>query len=139
MNKTIRKAFKFRLKTTPEVAQKLTNFAGGCRYAWNKALALNLDRLKEKQPILWYHELNFWVTLWKQSDEYSFLNELPAQALQQKLQDLDKAFKDGFDKTNRLNASLFLNAKVNRIVFAIHKALKFSGKITVFSCQKLAG
>ena len=98
MDKTRRKAFKFRLKTAPEVAQKLSNYAGGCRFAWNKALALNLDRLKEKQPILWYHELNFWITLWKQSDEYGFLNELPSQVLQQKLMDLNKAFKDAFDK-----------------------------------------
>jgi putative transposase len=102
MNKTIRKAFKFRLKVSTENNQKLTNYAGGCRFAWNKALALNLDRLNKKQPILWYSELCFWATLWKQSDEYGFLNELPSQALQQKLKDLDKAFKDAFDKNQPL-------------------------------------
>jgi len=98
MTKTIRKAFKFRLNTNAELNQKLSNYAGGCRFVWNKALALNLARLAQKQPILWYEELNFWLTHWKKSDEYGFLGELPSQALQQKLMDLDKAFKDGFDK-----------------------------------------
>ena len=98
MNKTIRKAFKFRLKITAENQQKLINYAGGCRFVWNKALALNLDRLNQKQPILRYDALDFWSKLWKQSDEYSFLKDLPSQVLQQKLMDLDKAFKDAFDK-----------------------------------------
>jgi IS605 OrfB family transposase len=98
MKKTIRKAFKFRLKLTSETDNKLVNYVGGCRFVWNKALALNLDRLNQKQPILRYEELNFWATLWKQSDEYGFLKDLPSQVLQQKLKDLDKAFMDAFDK-----------------------------------------
>lgn len=98
MNKTIRKAFKFRLKVSTEINQKLANYAGGCRFVWNKALALNLDRLSKKQPILRYDALDFWSKLWKQSDEYGFLKDLPSQVLQQKLMDLDKAFKDAFDK-----------------------------------------
>ncbi|WP_020158505.1 RNA-guided endonuclease InsQ/TnpB family protein [Methylobacter marinus] len=102
MNKTIRKAFKFRLKLTHEADAKLNNYAGGCRFAWNKALALNLDRLNDKQPILWYLELNFWATIWKQSEEYGFLKDVPSQALQQKLKDLDKAFRDCFDKNQPL-------------------------------------
>ena len=48
MNKTIRKAFKFRLKVSTETSQKLANYAGGCRFVWNKALALNLDKLNKK-------------------------------------------------------------------------------------------
>lgn len=98
MKKTIRKAFKFRLKLTPETDSKLINYVGGCRFVWNKSLALNLDRLNQKQPILRYEELNFWATLWKQSDEYAFLKDMPSQVLQQKLKDLDKAFMDAFDK-----------------------------------------
>ncbi len=98
MKKTIRKAFKFRLKLTPETDSKLINYVGGCRFVWNKSLALNLDRLNQKQPILRYEELNFWATLLKQSDEYGFLKDLPSQVLQQKLKDLDKAFMDAFDK-----------------------------------------
>lgn len=102
MKKTIRKAFKFQLKATPAVSQQLANFAGGSRFVWNKALALNLDRLEQKMPLMWYQELNFWASLWKQSDEYEFLKELPSQAIQQKLKDLEKSFKDAFDKKQPL-------------------------------------
>ena len=102
MKKTIRKAFKFRLKVTPEINQKFSNFAGGSRFVWNKFLALNLERLSGKFPLLWYCEMAFWLTVWKLSAEYGFLKELPSQVLQQKLKDLEKAFKDGFDKNQPL-------------------------------------
>ena len=98
----IRKAYKFRLKTNSDIEQKLARFCGSARFLWNKSLAMNLDRLERKQGILWYGELSFWLTLWKQSEEYGFLNECPSQVLQQKLMDLDRAFRDGFDRSQPL-------------------------------------
>ena len=98
----IRKAYKVRLKTNNEIELKLLRFCGSARFLWNKSLAMNLDRLEKKQPVLWYCELAFWLTLWKQSDEYSFLRECPSQVLQQKLRDLEGAFKDGFDRKQPL-------------------------------------
>jgi IS605 OrfB family transposase len=95
---TIRKAYIFRLKTNNVIESKLSRFCGCSRFVWNKTLAMNLERLEEGQPLLWYNELAWWLTLWKQSDEYSFLKECPSQVLQQKLRDLERAFKDGFDR-----------------------------------------
>lgn len=46
-----------------------------------------------------YQEMDFWVKLWKKSEEYGFLAQAPAHILQQKLKDLDKAYQDGFDKS----------------------------------------
>lgn len=99
MGMKIKKAYKFRLKTTEEIENKFLQFAGCCRKAWNLVLAISLRRLANRQPILWYREADFWVKLWKQSDEYGFLKDCPAQVLQQKLKDLDKAFRDAFDKS----------------------------------------
>jgi len=99
---TIQKAFIFRLKTNDEIESKLSRFCGCSRFVWNKALAMNLERLEKGQPLLWYNELAWWLTLWKQSDEYSFLKECPSQELQQKLRDLERAFKDGFDRKQPL-------------------------------------
>jgi putative transposase len=98
----IRKAYKVRLKTNSDIEHKLTRFCGSARFLWNKSLAMNLDRLDRKQAILWYNELAFWLTLWKRSKEYGFLKECPSQVLQQKLKDLERAFKDGFDKRQPL-------------------------------------
>ena len=95
----IRKAYKFKLKTNPKIEKKLAQSAGCCRFLWNKALALNLRRLEEKQPLMWYQELAFWLTFWKKTDEHSFLKQLHSQPLQQALKHLERAFKDGFDST----------------------------------------
>ncbi len=98
----IRKAYKFRLKTNKDIEAKLNRYCGSARFLWNKSLAMNLERLENKQPILWYTELAFWLTLWKRSEEYSFLQECPSQVLQQKLRDLERAFKDSFDRSQSL-------------------------------------
>ena len=99
---TVRKAYKVRLKTSRNIENLLTRYCGSARFLWNKSLAMNLDRLEKKQSILWYNELAFWLTLWKRSEEYGFLKECPSQVLQQKLKDLERAFKDGFDKRQPL-------------------------------------
>ena len=98
----IRKAYKFKLKTNSDIDNKLSTFGGHSRFIWNKFLSLNLERLTNKQNMLWYDESSFWLTLLKKSDEYAFLREAPSQILQQKLKDLTKAFKDGFDKKQPL-------------------------------------
>lgn len=94
----IRKAYKFKLKTNRKLENKFFSFSGHCRFVWNKALAMNLFRLKNKQKIMYYQELDFFSKLWKKSTEYSFLKECPSQTIQQKLKDLEKSFKDCFDK-----------------------------------------
>lgn len=94
----IRKAYKYRLKPTQTQAHMLSQFTGHCRFVWNKVLSLNIARLKEKQHLIWYHEADYWSKLWKRSEEFNFLKEAPAHCIQQKLKDLDKAFKDAFDK-----------------------------------------
>lgn len=59
---------------------------------------MNIDRLKNKQRIMYYQEMDFFSKLWKKSVEYNFLKECPAHCLQQKLKDLERAFLDCFDK-----------------------------------------
>ena len=93
----IRKAFKFRLNMKPGMEEKFFRFAGCARFVWNKALAMNLERLNNKQPILYYQELDFWSKIWKKSDEYRFLKDCQAHVIQQKLKDLQKAFLDAFE------------------------------------------
>jgi putative transposase len=58
---------------------------------------MNLYRLEQKQSILWYQEMAWMITLWKQSEDYAFLNQAPAQSLQQTVKALDRAFRDAFD------------------------------------------
>jgi IS605 OrfB family transposase len=113
---TKRKAYKYRLKTNKDIEAMLNRYCGSGRFLWNKSLAMNLERLESKQSILWYNELAFWLTLWKRSDEYSFLKECPSQVLQQKLRDLEKAFRDSFDRKQPLKRiPVFKKKKISRL------------------------
>lgn len=94
----IKKAYKFRLKTTPAIEHKLRCFAGHTRFLWNYFQSLNHRRLSLKQPIMTYGEMDFWSKRLKHSEEYGFLAEAPAHILQQKLKDLERAYFDAFDK-----------------------------------------
>jgi len=98
----IRKAYRFQLKTNREIESRLVRICGSARFVWNKCLSMNLGRLERKEGILWYNEMAYWLTLWKRSEEYGFLRECPSQVLQQKLMDLDRAFRDGFDRNQPL-------------------------------------
>lgn len=93
----IRKAYKFKLKDKGKL-NKLFQFVGSCRFVWNKALALQLEKLEAKEKLLSYPELCKQITFWKNTEETFFLKIPPIQGLQQTLKDLDRAFKDGFDK-----------------------------------------
>lgn len=90
--------YQFRLEPKPEQAEHLDQSLGANRFVWNKLLAMNLFRLEQRQPLLWYQEMAWWITFWKQSEEYGFLANAPSQSLQQTAKALDRAFKDAFDK-----------------------------------------
>ena len=146
----IRKAYRVRLKTNDEIEHKLIRFCGSSRFLWNKCLAMNLERLEKRQAILWYNELAFWLTVWKRSEEYGFLKECPSQVLQQKLKDMERAFRDCFDKSQSLKRTPVFKKRglndglrfpqgfkiENRRIFlpkigwiAFHKSCEITGKI----------
>ncbi len=124
----IRKAFKYRLDTSVETKRLMCQYAGNCRFLWNKALGLNMCRLENKQPLLWYRELDWWSKLWKQSEEYGFLKLSPAQTLQQTLKQLERAFKDGFDRSQPLKQIPTFKKRGDRDSFTFPQGFKIEGK-----------
>ena len=123
-----RKAYKYKLKTTPELEQKLAQIAGCSRFVWNKALGMNLQRLKDKHGLVWYNELAFWITLWKKTEELSFLKECPSQTLQQTLKRLDRAFRDGFDKNQPNKRLPVFKRKWDANSFLLPQGFKFDNR-----------
>ena len=65
----IRKAFKFRLKTNSTTETELSKMAGCCRFVWNKALALQKERLDNNEKLLSYCELSKQLTAWRKDPE----------------------------------------------------------------------
>jgi putative transposase len=91
-----RQAFKYRLKTKSADKLLMGQFSGCCRFVWNKALALQKERLDAGDRCLSYNSQALLLPSWKK--EHPFLNEAPSQTLQQVLMNLDRAIKAGFDK-----------------------------------------
>lgn len=94
----IRKAYKYRLQANPEQAAIFRRQAGCCRFVWNKALALQKERLNAGEKVLRYVEVAKLLTGWKREEGTAFLAEAPIHALQQTLKHLDRALLDAFSK-----------------------------------------
>jgi putative transposase len=94
-----RQGYRFKCEPKYKHRQHLVQSLGANRFVWNKLLAMNLRRLRNKQPIMWFNEMDWWIKFWKQSDEFSFLSDAPSQSLQQTAKALGQAFKDAFDPT----------------------------------------
>lgn len=93
-----RQGYRFKIEPKHKHFDHLNQSLGANRFVWNKLLSMNLYRLDNKLPLIWYNEMAWHIALWKKSHEYSFLNEAPSQSLQQTAKALDRAFKDAFDK-----------------------------------------
>ena len=91
----VRRGYKFRLKLRAEDEQKFVQFAGCCRFVWNKALT-HQDSLfqTEGEKILSKTKLLNLLPEWK--SEHPFLREAHSQILQQSLIDLDRAYQNFF-------------------------------------------
>lgn len=94
----ILKAYRFRLKTTASQVNLLYQYVGCGRFVYNRALSIQMERHKQGLKKLSYPELAKELVLWKKSDEMAFLKLAPAQVLQQKLMDLDRAYTNFFQK-----------------------------------------
>ena len=92
----VRRRYRFKLKPTPEIEHVFTTMARHARFVWNKALRLNLERLYQGVPLIWYNLCGL-LHLWKQSEEYGFLAAANTQALQRKLKGLCGAFGAAFN------------------------------------------
>jgi putative transposase len=89
-------AYQFALLPHGEQIRRLRQFAGSCRFVYNKALALNTERYLKKEKRLGYAALCALLPTWK--IEHLFLSDVPAQALQQALQNLERAYSNFFKK-----------------------------------------
>lgn len=97
----IRKAYRFQLVTSEAQHHRLLVLTGCARFVWNAALAECHRILKAGERLPGYNGYGgyaSWIGHWKSQPETAFLKEAYTDNLQQKLMDLDRAWKDCFDK-----------------------------------------
>ena len=87
-----RQGYQYRLKTTPALRRTFAQYAGACRFVWNKVLALNEARYLAGVPRLHYYEAAWLLTQWRHSEEYGWLAHVSIHALQRCLRDLERAY-----------------------------------------------
>lgn len=102
----IRKGYKFRLKLQDGEVQQFAQFAGCCRFVWNKALAVQDGLFQdENEKLLSKTKLLNLLPEWKQ--EHNFLKGTHSQILQQSLIDLDRAYQGFFRRLGKIRAGDF--------------------------------
>ena len=93
-----RQAYKYELRPNGAQLRQLRQFAGSCRYVFNRALALQQERHAQGEKHLSYAALCRTLTMWRHAEDTTWLSAAPSQALQQKLKDLDRAYVNFFAK-----------------------------------------
>ncbi len=76
----------------------MRRFAGACRFVFNKSLALQNENHEAGNKFLSYVKMAAWLVEWKKAPETEWLKDSPSQPLQQALKDLERAYKNFFQK-----------------------------------------
>lgn len=76
----------------------MRRFAGACRFVFNRALALQNENSETGNKYIPYTKMASWLIEWKSAPETQWLKESPSQPLQQSLKDLERGYKNFFQK-----------------------------------------
>ncbi|MGO4308216.1 RNA-guided endonuclease InsQ/TnpB family protein [Cupriavidus sp. RAF12] len=91
-------AFKYEMMPTGEQQRQMRRFAGSCRFVFNKALSLQMERYGHGEKKLGYAGLCKLLTEWRNGSETPWLKDAPTHPLQQTLKDLERAYANFFAK-----------------------------------------
>ncbi len=76
----------------------MRRFAGACRFVFNRALALQNENHEAGNKYIPYGKMASWLVEWKNATETQWLKDSLSQPLQQSLKDLERAYKNFFQK-----------------------------------------
>ena len=93
-----RQAFKYCIEPTGEQQRKLRQFAGSCRFVFNKALASQQANREAGEKFIGYVPMAKHLTTWRNGAETPWLKDAPVHLLQHALKDLDRAYSNFFAK-----------------------------------------
>lgn len=76
----------------------MRRFAGACRFIFNRSLALQNENHGAGDKYIPYTKMASWLIEWKANSETQWLRDVPSQTLQQSLKDLERGYKNFFQK-----------------------------------------
>jgi len=91
-------AYKYELKPNGEQQRTMRRFAGSCRFVFNKALAMQKALYEQGEKKQGYAGLCKALTAWRNAEDTAWLAGAPVHPLQQSLKDLERAYRNFFEK-----------------------------------------
>ena len=91
-------AFKYELMANGAQERSIRQYAGACRYVYNKGLALQQSNHKAGEKFIGYVAMAKLLTEWRNGPGTPWLKDAPVHPLQQALKDLERAYKNFFAK-----------------------------------------
>ncbi|WP_117077823.1 RNA-guided endonuclease InsQ/TnpB family protein [Klebsiella pneumoniae] len=91
-------AFKFQLRPNGQQERDMRRFAGACRFVFNRTLALQNENHEAGNKYIPYTKMTSWLIEWKSIPDTQWLKDAPSQPLQQSLKDLERGYKNFFQK-----------------------------------------
>lgn len=91
-------AFKFELMPTGEQQRKMRQFAGACRFVYNRTLALQKETYEAGGKYISKFSVGKYLTQWRNSADTPWLSDAPRHALMMAQQACDRAFQNFFAK-----------------------------------------
>ena len=85
-------SFKFRLTATTDQQLEMRRIAGCCRFVFNRALALQNQRLDEGRKLMGSEELTLLLAEWRRHPDSLWLADAPFGTQRQSLRNLVQAF-----------------------------------------------
>lgn len=120
------RTYEYRIYPNKSQEVQIAKQFGCCRVVYNKTLALRKETYETTQKHLSKYDLIKEITKWKKQEEFSWLNEVNSQALQQAVLDMDTAYqrffreKTGFPK--------FKSKKTHRHAFRYPQGCKLDNE-----------
>ena len=91
-------AYKYELMPDGEQERDMRRFAGSCRFVYNKALAMQKENHEVGNKFIGSVAMAKHLTGWRNGAETPWLKDAPCHPLQHALKDLEKAYKNFFEK-----------------------------------------
>jgi putative transposase len=90
--------YRYELMPNGEQQRNMLRFAGSCRFVFNKALALQKENHEAGNKFIGYVAMAAKLPVWKREEGTEWLKDSPSQSLQHALKDLERAYKNFFEK-----------------------------------------
>ena len=123
------KAFKFRVYPNQEQQQLIHKTFGCHRFVYNHFLAKRIDTYEKDKATLGYYDCCAELTMLKQ--EFPWLREVDATALQAALKDLDNAYKGFFRRVKNSGKPGFPRFKSKKLSRRSYKSKRVGNNIAV--------